>query len=175
MTSPPKIQGLNLVDFEFPKRAKILSYASQHLQRAQVAERQSNTIVRGLKEVNIDSEVLNNSIKTNNPGSGILVFSKTGNTVIGGDFVGERKLRAEEVGNNAFKRYITTVKSQCTVDQFLADQILPIMSLASTPSVFYTPHLSNHTQTNITIIRDLLGVEIQSINLNNRIEINVEI
>ncbi|MFX0013518.1 MAG: RNA 3'-terminal phosphate cyclase [Promethearchaeota archaeon] len=173
--SPSSFKGLNLEVFKKPKIANVLSFETKHLQRARVAERQANTIVTNLQKQSIDSEVVMESVEADNPGSGVLVFSKAENNVIGGDFIGERKLSAETVGKKAFERYITTLNSQSTIDPFLADQILPIIATASTSSVFYTPYLSNHTKTNIKLIEELLGVVITTEKLDTRFKVSIDV
>ena len=95
--------------------------------------------------------------------------------MISGDFVGERKLPAEKVGQKAFERYIVTLNSHSTVDPFLADQILPIMATASNSSIFSTPYLSNHTKTNIKLIKDLLGVVINTEKTSNQFKVSVDV
>lgn len=175
LISPSSFHGLHLDDYKKPEKAKIFSYASQHLGKAHVAERQSNTVANLLKKLNIESETYNKIVKANNPGSGVLIASKMKKNVVGGDFVGERKLRAETVGQNAFNRYHNTLKNHCTVDPFLADQIIPVMGLASSSSSFSTPYLSNHTLTNITLLKDLMDVNIESSEDNNRYLITVDI
>ncbi len=175
LRSPSLIRGLDLKSFRKPKVAHILSFASKHLQRARVAERQTNTIVTALEKQDIDSKVLNESVNSDNPGSGVLIFSEAKNTVISGDFVGERKLPAEKVGQKAFRRYFVTIKNESTVDPFLADQILPIMATASSSSVFLTPYLSNHTKTNIKLIKDLLDVIVHTEKIDNRFKVSVDV
>ena len=175
LRSPSLIQGLDLKTFRKPKVAHILSFESKHLQRARVAERQTNTIVTALEKQDIDPKVLNESVNSDNPGSGVVIYSKAKNTVISGDFVGERKLSAEKVGQKAFRRYFVTIKNESTVDPFLADQILPIMATASSPSVFLTPYLSNHTKTNIKLIKDLLDVVVHTEKIDNRFKVSIDV
>ncbi|UCE12381.1 MAG: RNA 3'-phosphate cyclase [Candidatus Heimdallarchaeota archaeon] len=175
MNSPPNLEGLDLTSFHQPKLVNILSYASKHLQRARVAERQSKTIFNALEKQNIVSKIINEYVEADNPGSGVLLFSRTKNNVIGGDFVGERRVTAEKVGQKVFERYINTINSQSTVDPFLADQILPIMATASSSSSFLTPYLSNHTKTNITLIGELLGVEISTEKMDNQFMISIDV
>ena len=158
-----------------PKKAQIISYATKHLNRLQVAERQAKIIATELQKKEILSESCNKYVKADNTGSGVLVFSKTGNAVIGGDYVGERKLPAEQVGRNAFQRYIAPIESGSTVDPFLADQILPIMATASSSSTFSTHRLSNHTTTNITLIKDFLGVNISTQKLDKRFIVSIDL
>jgi len=173
--SPPLIRGLNIETFEKPKVAHILSFESKHLQRARVAERQTRTIASALEKQNIDAMVLNESVSADNPGSGVLIYSKTKDSVISGDFVGEWKLSAEKVGQKAFNRYFNTIKKESTIDPFLADQVLPIMATASESSVFLTPYLSNHTKTNIKLIKDVLDVVINTEKIDNRFKVTIEV
>ncbi|MFX1286227.1 MAG: RNA 3'-terminal phosphate cyclase [Promethearchaeota archaeon] len=175
MKSPSFLQGLDLEKFQIPEFVNIQSFASKHLQKARVAERQADVITKALIKQNIESKIRNEYVNANNPGSGVLIFSKMGNSVLSGDFVGERKITAEKVGLKAFERYIVSLNSQSTVDPFLADQILPIMATASNSSVFYTPYLSNHTKTNIRLIQEVLGVVIHTEKINNRFKVLVDV
>ncbi|MFX0170947.1 MAG: RNA 3'-terminal phosphate cyclase [Candidatus Hodarchaeota archaeon] len=174
LMSPSSLQGLKLDVYNKPIKAKILSFASKHLERARVAQRQSNSVVKALQKYSISSEVVDKYVDADNPGSGTLIFSKTGNNVIAGDFIGERKISAEQVGLKAFERYITTVNRQCTVDPFLADQIIPFLALTSSSSVFSTPYLSNHTKTNFKLVKELLDVTVHSEMVNDRFIISID-
>ncbi|MHA2244802.1 MAG: RNA 3'-terminal phosphate cyclase [Candidatus Hodarchaeales archaeon] len=175
MRSPSFLQGLNLEAFRKPKLANILSFASKHLKKARVTERQTKIIVTALQKKNIESKIINEYVNADNPGSGVLIYSKIDDSVISGDFVGERKLPAEKVGQKALERYIVTLNSCSTVDPFLADQILPIMATASNSSIFSTPYLSNHTKTNIKLIKDLLGVVIHTEKIKNRFKVSIDV
>jgi RNA 3'-terminal phosphate cyclase (ATP) len=175
LCSPPLIQGLSIDTFTKPKMANILSFESKHLQRARVAERQTKTIVSELEKHDINSKIINESVSSDNAGSGVLIYSKAENSVMSGDFVGERRISAEKVGQKAFKRYFNTIKKECTVDPFLADQILPIMATASSSSIFLTPYLSDHTKTNMKLIKDVLDVEVNTENIDNRFKVSIDV
>jgi RNA 3'-terminal phosphate cyclase (ATP) len=176
MRSPEKLIGLKLDSYEQPDHVDILSIASKHLQKARVAERQSKAIEKRLDDNNIKITIKNEYVDADNPGSGVLIYSKLKNgNRIGGDFIGERKLRAEKVGLNAFDRYDTTIMNQCSVDSFLADQILPVLALASSSSVFTTPNITNHTQTNINLLQDLLDIEVTAEKLERGFRISIDV
>ncbi|UCG89736.1 MAG: RNA 3'-phosphate cyclase [Candidatus Heimdallarchaeota archaeon] len=175
MRSPSCPKGLNLDIFQRPELVNTLSIASKHLQKARVAERQAKTIASVLLKQNIESKIKSEYVNANNPGSGVLIYSRMGNSILSGDFVGERKLSAEKVGLKAYERYIVSLNSQSTVDPFLADQVLPIMATACNPSVFYTSYLSNHTKTNIGLIQEILGVVIHTEKINNRFKVSVDV
>jgi RNA 3'-terminal phosphate cyclase (ATP) len=175
LKSPSILKGLKIIDFSKPKEATIFSCATHHLKSAQVAERQSKMIRAKLQDLLIRTIVYNEYLEASNPGSGVLVFSKFNNAVIGGDSIGERGLKAEKVGEKAFDRYINTINSNSTVDPFLADQILPVMAIASNSSVFLTPYLTNHTKTNIEILHDFLDISISTEKIENQFKVSIDV
>ena len=99
-------------------------------------------------------------VETDCPGSGVLLYSINNHLVVGGDYIGERGVSAENVGKGAFKRFIKTLNSKSTIDPFLADQILPVIAAGNTSGVFRTPFLSNHMKTNITLVNEFFDTKI---------------
>jgi len=160
MKSPSSIHGINLEKDEVISKATVSSIATHHLQRAKVAERQAEEIRNRLKNDSIETELNILYVEARNPGSGVLIHSKTGNTIIAGDAVGEKRKSAEVVGRIALEQYLSTLNTKSCVDAFLADQILPILSLAKNSSSFTTPEITNHTLTNIELVKLFLGAEI---------------
>lgn len=60
---------------------------------------------------------------------------------------------AEMVADDAIDAILKFIETNATVDQFLADQLLLPLSLASGPSEFITPEVTGHLLTNAEIIR----------------------
>jgi len=160
MKSPSYIHGINLETDEVISKAKVLSIATNHLSRANVAQRQAEEIRNRLNKESIETELSIHYVKAINPGSGVLVYSKTGNTIIAGDAVGEKRKSAEVVSRIALEQYLSTLNTQSCVDGFLADQILPILALAKSSSSFTTPKITNHTFTNIELVKLFMRSEI---------------
>ena len=160
MKSPSDLHGINLERDETISKARVISIATDHLSRTKVAERQGEEIRNRLNKESIEAELNTHYVKATNPGSGVLVYSKTGNTIIAGDAVGEKRKSAEIVGRVALKHYLSTLNTQSCVDGFLADQILPILALAKNSSCFTTPKITNHTFTNIELVKHFMRVDI---------------
>ncbi len=174
MKSPASIHGIKIDSEDLISKATVLSIATQHLRRAKVAERQAEEIERRLKNDSIMTERSLHYVKAINPGSGVLVYSKTGNAIIAGDAVGEKRKSAEIIGKKALEHYISTLTSQSGVDAFLADQIIPILSFAKNSSSFTTPDLTNHTLTNIELVKLFTGVEITTVKQNLNFRVNID-
>ena len=175
MNSPSKLTGIDLEENGGVKEAIIDTVATSHLKNARVAERQAEEIQRNLAKYDIDATANVSILNANNPGSGVLVYSSTGNTIIAGDAVGERRISAEKVGQIAFKNYFSTFSNNCSVDMFLADQILPVMAVANSSSTFTTPTLTKHTRTNIDLIEAHTDAKVSIEKIGNRYRLSVDV
>lgn len=172
--SPASIRGIEVESEDPISKATVLSIATQHLSRAKVAERQAEEIERKLNSESIVTDLSIHYVEARNPGSGVLVYSKTGNAIIAGDAVGEKRKSAEIIGRKALEHYLSTLNTQSCVDAFLTDQIIPILSLAKNSSTFTTPLLTNHTLTNIKLVKLFTGVEISTVKQNLNFRINID-
>jgi RNA 3'-terminal phosphate cyclase (ATP) len=75
--------------------------------------------------------------------------------------LGEHGKPAERVADEAVDALEDFLQTEATVDQYLADQLLLPLSLASGSSVIRTPRITSHILTNAEVIRRFLSVEIQ--------------
>ena len=73
---------------------------------------------------------------------------------------GEFGVSAEKIATNTCKEAQLLMKSEATVDEYLADQLLLPMAFAGAGS-FSTTHLSSHCQSNMAVIQQFLSVNFQ--------------
>jgi RNA 3'-phosphate cyclase len=132
-----------------------LSYASNLPKH--VVERQAKSAYNLIKnsnlfrdEISIKEEISETSLS---PGSGILIYAllEEGG-LIGSDFLGERGLPAEKVGENAAINLINQLRTSAGIDVNMADMVLLYMAFANGKSVIHIPEITNHTKTNMKII-----------------------
>lgn len=155
------IRPLNLTEFNLPKIISINSISTKSLERARVAERQFKSAQKVLSTLNCDILRKISYVKADCPGSGIIISSKEINRIgFGTDFIGERKISAEKVGKICANSFIDLISSKATVDPLCADQLLPILALAENESTFLTSKITNHTKTNIDLIKEFLECDI---------------
>ncbi|MBI3328937.1 MAG: RNA 3'-phosphate cyclase, partial [Nitrospinae bacterium] len=74
--------------------------------------------------------------------------------------LGERGKRAEQVAEEACTAFLAFLQTAATVDEYLADQLLLPLALATGPSVFWTPRVTQHLLTNLATIQTFLPVTI---------------
>ena len=72
--------------------------------------------------------------------------------------LGRRGLLAERVADDAVDQLLTWVASSAGIDDHLADQLVPFLALASTPSSFSCPTISRHLRTVAWVVERFLPV-----------------
>ncbi|MHA2314618.1 MAG: RNA 3'-terminal phosphate cyclase [Candidatus Hermodarchaeia archaeon] len=126
-----------------------------------VAERQANAATNTLVQAGYQIETIDikHSSDTLSPGSGVSLWtSKQENRIIGADALGQRKLKAEVVGEQAAASLIQELKTSAPVDVHQADMIIPYIALAEGESSFSVSELAMHTITNIHVVEQFLDI-----------------
>jgi len=152
----PRLKPLDLSDRGEFQRIDIWSVASEYLKSNRVAERQAEAarLKLGMDGVRMDAHYA----PTFNPGSSIHLHAHYSNSKLGAGALGERGVRAEEVGEAAASDLLKEMSSGASVDVNMSDQLLPYMALAGNGS-FTTRELSEHARTNMWLIEQFLRVK----------------
>ena len=154
------LEPLNIVEKGELDKFEIYSTVSKDLAIRHVAERQIESF---LKKININVEVIHKPQYVDSFCSG------TGLTVIGcyssgtrmGSFVpGEKKLSAEKVGELCAILWRKNLNTTASVDIYATDQLIVPMALVEGKSEITTPEITNHTRTNIELVKKILKREI---------------
>ena len=93
-----------------------------------------------------------NSLST---GVGLSLWAKSdiGAIISSGTVLGEKNLSSEQVGNIAAHKLLNYIHNEIPVDNFLSDQLLPLMGYVKSPSKIKVLELTNHTKTNLELIK----------------------
>jgi RNA 3'-terminal phosphate cyclase (ATP) len=119
-----------------------------------VARRQAESATAALKDAGHEGNVAMEVLKETSTGSGITLWR--GHK--GGSALGERGIRAEDVGKAAAREIIAELSSPAAVDVHLADQLIPYLALAG--GSYTVRQVSRHASTNIWTARQFLNTEI---------------
>lgn len=122
---------------------------------AHVSSRQAEAAGEALVMAGCRSLIAKEVLKLSSTGSGITLWS----THKGSSALGERGVRAEEVGRSAALELVAELQSASAVDVHLADQLIPYLALAG--GSFTTRAVTGHTATNIWTAGRVLGSEIR--------------
>ena len=156
-TRKTSLKPLQLTERGTLNPIKCFSHASESLKKRNVAERQSETAKKTLKDYNLI--ICNKYFPSFSLGSGILLTAEFENTILGFDVVGEKRKTAEQVGQEAALGLLKQINSEAALDEFMSDQILPYLALAKEKSQIKIPHLTRHAETNIWLIKQFLNAD----------------
>jgi RNA 3'-phosphate cyclase len=140
----------------------------------QVAERQAKA-AKDYLAVNgytAEVQVVNDQSNPIQKGSSIVLWAQTGTgVIISADGIGELRKTAEAVGQETAKRLLTELTPKPTVDEFLADMLIPYMALAPDRSTITTRQITEHIESNIWLMEKMLNVKFTIQPVNNLYQI----
>lgn len=151
---PSSLESVDLTERGDVERFRGISVASEHLREAEVAERQRTEARRVLANADPSPEldIETRYVDARSPGSVITLWAETvDGHVIGADALGEKGKRAELVGKDAAESLLEQLDTGAPVDEWMADQILPILGIAG--GRVRVPRFTGHVGTNIRIVK----------------------
>ena len=153
------MKPLHLESFGNVKVIKGVSVCT-FLDHQKVAERQAKAATDHLNKEGYKAEVQVVNDKSNplQKGSSIVLWTETETgAILGADAIGELGKPSETVGKEAAEKICNEISAKPTVDQHLADMLIPYMALAQGTSTYLTHVLSEHLQANIWLVEKMLN------------------
>ncbi|MCJ7478634.1 MAG: RNA 3'-terminal phosphate cyclase [Candidatus Nanohaloarchaeota archaeon QJJ-7] len=138
-----------------------ISVASQHLQDSEVAERQRKEARRVLSDhdPSLELDIETRYVESKSPGSSIVLWSDDGETLMGGDSIGEKGKRAEKVGREAAEEILESLESDAPLDRPMSDMAIPFLGLAG--GEIEVLDITDHVESNIDITEKFVEREIR--------------
>jgi RNA 3'-terminal phosphate cyclase (ATP) len=91
------------------------------------------------------------------PGTGITVWARTDHSVLGASALGEKGLRAENVGAIAGRALAAELKAGASLDLHSADQLVPYLALGG-GGAFTVQNITTHLETVMWLMTEMAGV-----------------
>ena len=130
------------------------------MKNREVAERQIKSFITHAN-LPVDPNIKVNYVRSLNPGSGLTVITKYADSSQGCFVVGEKGINSEIIGRICAKNWSLQYSNPAPVDPFAADQLIVPMAFAEGKSQIKTYELTQHTKTNIQLVKKLLGIPIE--------------
>jgi RNA 3'-phosphate cyclase len=154
---PPKsIKPINLTNLGKVNLIQGEIISTNHLMNKRVGERIKKTTQIQIKrhlgnEIKINFKYVNSL----SPGVGLSLwaYSDTGAIISTGTVLGERNITSEDLGIIAANKLITYIKKEIPVDNYLSDQLIPFMGFIKEPSSIKVLEVTNHTKTNLELMK----------------------
>jgi len=143
---------------------KGISHSSIDLEKAEVSERQAKAARAYISKLNCPIQIKTEYVNSLCPGSGITlwaVYSLGEETdmlnpiILGADSLGEKSIRAEDVGKDAAEKLFNEINLDAPIDEWTADNLIPYLALFG--GEIKVTKISEHTRTNIHICEMFLG------------------
>jgi RNA 3'-phosphate cyclase len=125
-----------------------------------IPSRISNSIERHIKNtIDIEIDFKTSWVQSLSPGIGITLWgiSDTNAIISTGTILGERKISSENLGRMAAKELLGYITRNVPVDNYLSDQLVPIMAYIQSPSKIKVKEITSHTKTNIDLVKKFVN------------------
>jgi len=142
---------------------------SSHLKDREVSHRMADSCRKILSkkgyQPDIREEYENAALQ---PGAALAVYTRTSTgCILSADRAGAPGRRSEAIGRFVANSLIEDIESGATVDRHLADQVILYAALADGTTEFSVPFMTDHVETNLWLVQELLGcgVEVDGVNI----------
>ena len=154
---PSELSGIHLSERGAQKDAKVISVVSNLPISAARRQRDSALQILETAGIEVSSEIVD--APSPGKGSAIFILTEFEKTRAGFTAMGGKNIRAENVAEKAVEEYMDFLRSDATIDEYLADQIVLFMALAKGRSSFSTSKLTAHLLANISVAEQFLPVK----------------
>lgn len=152
------------------KGVSVCSYLSKN----RVAERQAKSAERIIQANGFDSDinVVNDFSNLQQKGSSLVLWTRTStNVLFGSDMIGERGKPSELIGRQTAVNLCRDIQAEVTVDEYLADMLIPYISLTEGYSTYLAPYSTTHLETNIWIVRMVTDINMYTVKEGNLLKV----
>ena len=157
---PPKeaVKPINLIELGNVELIQGEIIISNQLQRNRdnIGSRIKKSIQQQLRRYDkFETDIKYTWVESISPGVGASLWahSNTGVIISTGTYLGEIKLSSEKLGANIAQELLHYIQNEIPVDKFLSDQLIPLMGYATEPSTIKVSEITNHTWTNLELIK----------------------
>jgi RNA 3'-phosphate cyclase len=143
--------------------------------RDNIGIRIRKTIQQRLKrELNVDTNIKFTWVDSNSPGVGVSLWaqSDTGGIISSGTILGDKKTSSEKLGNITAQKIISYIQNEIPIDNYLSDQLIPLMAYIKEKSCIKVLEITNHTRTNLELTKRFTKKDFKIVKLRNCCEIH---
>lgn len=126
-------------------------------QRDNIVERIRKSIKQQIKrKLKIETDIKYTWVNSISPGVGLSLWahSDTSAIISTGTILGEKRISSEKLGFIAANELIKYITNEVPVDNYLSDQLIPLMAYVKEPSKIRVLEITNHTKTNLELIKN---------------------
>ncbi len=161
--SPPKqsLKSINITELGNIHLIQGLIIITNQLRRNRdnIGERIRKSIKQQLKRnFKVDTDIKYLWVNSVSPGVGLSLWAKsdTGAIISTGTVLGEKRISSEKLGLMAANELLKYINKDIPVDNYLSDQLIPLMAFINKPSKIKVLEITRHTKTNLNLIKKFI-------------------
>ena len=153
-----RIQGLNLQ--ERGKLIRLTGVSAVANLPETIAQRQKQEAEKILSKENLEPKIEVKQVNSVGAGTYLFLWAEFENSLAGFSSLGERRKPAEKVAQEACQGLLDFLQSEASVEEHLADQVLPYLALAKGESSLTVSKITSHLLTNVWVVEKFVPVKI---------------
>jgi RNA 3'-terminal phosphate cyclase (ATP) len=132
---------------------------SSHLAEQEVSDRMAEECAARFRDAGYDADIeAVYEASAIQKGASLSVWAETDSgAIIGSDRAGKLGRRSEEIGRYVARSILDELKAGATVDRYAADQLIPFCAVAEGVSDYVIPSVTEHVETNLWLVEEILG------------------
>lgn len=125
-----------------------------------VAQRAETHLASLAKNSDLPMVLESHDVSSKTTGAFVTIWAEFERGFGGATSMGKKGLRMEAVAQAAFDRTLAWMKSDTSIDEFLADQVLPLAAIAEGDTSFSVPRLTARFLSTVWVIKHFLPIRI---------------
>jgi RNA 3'-terminal phosphate cyclase (ATP)/RNA 3'-terminal phosphate cyclase (GTP) len=107
------------------------------------------------RKLKTETDIKINWVSSTSPGVGLSLWAhtNTGAIISTGTMLGERNVKSEDLGKISANEIIKYIDNNIPVDNYLSDQLIPLMAHTKESSRIKVLQITNHTKTNLELVK----------------------
>lgn len=138
--------------------------------RDNIGTRIRKTIQQRLKrDLNVETDIKFTWVDSISPGVGVTLWaqSDTGGIISTGTILGDKRTSSEKLGNISAQKIISSIQNEIPIDNYLSDQLIPLMAYIEEKSCIKVSEITNHTRTNLELTKRFTKKDYEIVKFNN--------
>ena len=129
-----------------------------------------------LLQSNLKADIKIENTSSFSPGTGIALWAKSNDTILGVTALGEKSISSEEVGRKVVRDLLNEIKSGANLDIHAFDQLLPYLVISNTNDnlSYFIRELSSHASTTMWVLKQFFNVDFDIAQNEKNVKINIK-
>jgi RNA 3'-phosphate cyclase len=126
-----------------------------------ISTRIKHATIDELLKCNLKANIKIEQTNSFSPGTGIVLWVKSNDTILGATILGEKSLSSEDVGKKVVRGLLNEIESGANLDVHAFDQLLPYMVISNKNECTscIIKELSSHASTNMWVLKQFFNVD----------------